>query len=390
MTVLTPIALCSTVPLAVAAFFSLQARHAVLFVIIGGWLFLPTAGYDLPGLPDYNKTSAIALALIIGGWFSGKKPEASYHWAIFDFPLLIFCLNPLVSSMSTGLGIYNGLSGVLSNFFFLGVPYLAGRRYFSSVESLRDICIGILIGGLAYVPLCLYEIRMSPQLSNMIYGFFPHSFLQHFRYDGYRPIVFMSHGLMVSLWMALATTVAFWLWRSGILRHIKGVPMVLPVIALAGTAVLCKSANGWITLVLGFCFYYVYRWFSAKRFFLLFLVGIACYPVARITDLLPANQIEETATHFFDTERVGSLGIRLWQEDLFVEQTMKRPWFGWNSSEERLPRDEDGEVAVPMIDAMWLIFFNTAGFVGLGSLYLIFLLGPAVTFRFFSTRCFTH
>ncbi|MBV5327317.1 MAG: hypothetical protein JZU65_06720, partial [Chlorobium sp.] len=83
-----------------------------------------------------------------------------------------------------------------------GVPFLAGRIYFKDESTIKDLHRGIIIGGLIYMVLCLYEIRMSPQLNNMLYGFFPHSWVQHLRYGGFRPIVFMQHGLMVALWMA--------------------------------------------------------------------------------------------------------------------------------------------------------------------------------------------
>lgn len=55
----------------------------------------------------------------------------------------------------------------------------------------------LVIAGLIYTVPMLYEIRMSPQLHTIFYGYFPHSFGQQARGGGFRPVVFMGHGLLV-------------------------------------------------------------------------------------------------------------------------------------------------------------------------------------------------
>ena len=44
----------------------------------------------------------------------------------------------------------------------------------------------------------LVEVRLSPQINTWIYGFFQHDFIQMMRYGGFRPIVFLPHGLWVA------------------------------------------------------------------------------------------------------------------------------------------------------------------------------------------------
>ena len=51
-----------------------------------------------------------------------------------------------------------------------------GRAYFGDVKGLRELATVLFIGGLIYIPLYLYEIRLSPQLHNTIYGFHQHDF----------------------------------------------------------------------------------------------------------------------------------------------------------------------------------------------------------------------
>jgi hypothetical protein len=369
-----------------------QPHHAILLSVIGGVLFLPMATFDhIPGLPPFGKAAAISIGLILGGRISGHRQAANFHWNRYDLPMLIWCLFcPFATSFANDLGWYNGLSVFWKNLMLFGIPYLAGRVYFDSTDKLRDLCYGLLIGGLIYLPLCLYEIRMSPQLSNIFYGFFPHSFLQHFRYGGFRPIVFMQHGLMVALWMAFATTVAFWFWRSGELKHVKGLPISIVVVGLAVTTVLCKSANGWITLFLGCGAYFVYRLVNTVWPFRLLVLLFPFYSLARITLFLKAEDVQSLAAQVFGAERLASLSIRLLQEDLFVKKTLERFWLGWDGYNRGWPTDPNtGERLIGMIDSLWLILFNTWGALGLMTFSAGMLVGPWLVLRLFQKKNFS-
>jgi len=97
--------------------------------------------------------------------------------------------------------VYDGFSEIVRAFIGWGLPYLIGRVYFNDLESLQELAVGIFIGGLIYIPFCWFEVRFSPQLHKWVYGFRQHSFIQNVRDGGYRPMVFMQHGLMVGMWM---------------------------------------------------------------------------------------------------------------------------------------------------------------------------------------------
>lgn len=341
------------------------------------------AGYNLPGLPEYSKSTAIALGLILGGRLSGQRQKASFEWKLYDLPMILWCLCPIATSLTNQLGLYDGLADSFNQVMRWGIPYLAGRVYFNSTRNLRDICIGIIIGGLLYVPLCLYEIRMSPQLSNIFYGFFPHGWIQHVRYGGFRPIVFMQHGLMVSLWMAASSIIAFWLWRSHDIKHLKGIPtMPFIVAALVITSVLCKSANGWFTLIVGCGCYFIHRYSKTSIPFLLLLLTVPFYIGLRSTGLISTNAIESTATYIFDTERVVSLVFRLSQEELYAIKALERPLFGWGGYGRGHPVDPyTGQYLMTTIDSLWLIVFSSKGYFGLIALFSAMLIGPWLVFR---------
>ncbi len=383
MSIFVPLALFGWLPLSIYFFLVLKPHQAVLFSVIGGGLFLPMTGYDLPGiLPPYTKNTAIAIGLILGGRISGQRQATLFRWKSYDIPMMVWLICPVATSFANNLGMYDGMAGAWENIMVWGIPYLAGRVYFDSTDKLRDMCRAIVIGGVLYLPLCLYEIRMSPQLSNMIYGFFPHSFLQHIRYGGFRPIVFMQHGLMVAFWMAMTTTAAFWLWRSGELKRIKGISMPIIIIALAVTTLFCKSANGWFALSMGLGGYFLYRFFKSTRPFRLLLLVIPCYILLRITGLMSGTELESAASHVVDKDRVGSFSVRLLQEDLFIEKTLQQPLLGWGGYGRGWPTDPNtGKKMLQMIDAEWLIVFNTRGGVGIVSFITGMLMGPWLVLR---------
>ena len=365
------------IPITILSFWLLKPHHAVLFSVLGGWLFLPEAGYDLPGIPGYGKNFAVSGGLILGSVLSGHRRETAYQWKIYDLPILIFCLFPIATSLINQLGLYDGLSVAFEKFLQFGVPYFIGRIYFDTIETLRDLCLAIIIGGVIYLPLCLYEIRMSPQLHTTVYGFFQHSFIQHIRYGGYRPIVFMQHGLMVSLWMALSSIITFWYWRNSDEKHLKGAPLSIIFFFLAGTTILCKSAGALAILIIGIFCCMLYRNLNTIRTFKLLILIVPLYFIFRISGLLSTQDLVSSISFIFDEERVSSFLYRLNQEDLLRVEALKRPFLGWGGFGRGFPIDiNTGKTLILTRDSLWLITFQTQGFIGLLSLYTSLLLGP--------------
>lgn len=375
---LVPIMMFGWIPLTIIFFLLLPPRTAVLCAVIGGVLFLPMATYDLPGIPKYTKNTAIAVGLLFGTFLSGARTENPLQWKSFDIPMLLWCFFcPLATSFFNNLGLYDGISGVVQFYLLWGVFYWTGRRYFTDSRSLHDLCLGMIIGGLIYVPLCIYELRMSPQLSNIFYGFFPHIWSQHFRYGGYRPVVFMQHGLMVALWMSLTFMVSFWLWRAKRIVHLKGIPMFLAVFALFVIAILCKSVNGWFFLILGIAAYMYFAIFKSTRLYRLLILFIPLYILVRMTNILPMQYLQDKASIFLDENRVTSLTSRLVQENLFSAKSLEHPLFGWGGWNRGWPIDPDtGEKILHSVDSLWVIIFNSYGFAGLTCLFLAMLISP--------------
>ena len=273
MTLLVPIMLYGWIPLSIIFFFRMPPRKAVLFSVIGGVLFLPMAKYKIPLLHYFDKTSAIALGIYLGGILSSQRRKYPINIGSYDLPIVIWCLlSPMITSLTNGLGFADGIYNIIGNSIKWGIFYWAGRRYFRDKDALREITIAIIIGGLIYVPLILFELRMSPQLSNIFYGFFPHSWRQHVRYGGYRPIVFMQHGLMVSLWMNSAFIMSFWLWKNKAIKKLNGISISIISIGLLVITIFTKSANAWSFILIGLLTWYIYNKTKSTQFLIFLLL----------------------------------------------------------------------------------------------------------------------
>ncbi len=384
MTLLVPAALFGWIPLILLLFLLLTPRRAVIVAFIGAWLFLPMASYSIADLPDFGKMTATSSGALLGVAFFDAARLIRFRLSWIDLPMIVYCLVPMASSLTNDLGIYDGTSAVIGTVITWGLPYFIGRLYFSDLAGLRELAIGIFVGGVVYVPLCLYEIRMSPQLHDMIYGFHQHSFAQTKRFGGWRPVVFMQHGLAVGLWMAAASLVGVWLWHTKAFTQIRQVPMFLLLPILVATTIMCKSFGAIVLLIGGLGALY-----SAKLGrTVLPCFCLAAIPVAymglRSTDTWSGQQLVD-AVAVIDQERSGSLNFRLEAEDLLVARAWQRAVFGWGTWSRNRVIDERGR-DLAVTDGLWVITFGQRGLIGLLALTMIILLPAVLVFRRFPAR----
>jgi tetratricopeptide (TPR) repeat protein len=372
MTSLIAITLYGWIPFTLLIFAVMPPRRAVVTVYILGWLFLPHAGFAIDGLPNYTKLSATTLGVLLGTvLFCGKELSALRpRWV--DLPMAVWTLCPIASSLSNDLGLYNGLSHAFSNIVMWGVPYLTGRVHFTRLEHARELAVGIVLGGLVYVPLCLWELKMSPQLHTQLYGFSPCGWGE-LSWGGYRPCVFMSCGLEVGLWMAMASTVGIWLWGSGSLRQLRGFNFGWLLLALIITTVLCKVVGSWFALVLG-----ATVWFCLKRFgwrlpaLALILVPVL-YISTRTTGLWSGREAVSLIRTVINERRAASYEFRLVNEDMLTARALQRPLLGWGGfGRNRVANEQGGDISTT--DGFWVIVLGTNGLLGLILLYTTLLL----------------
>ena len=379
---LVPAALFGFAPLVVILFTALSPVRAVLVAYLAGWMFLPVADLQLFGFFDYSKGTAVPLVVFLGVLAFDSRRLRGLRFTLFDLPVAFFCVAPFVSSLANDLGWYDALSALTYQTITWGLPYLTGRLYFSSPQGLRRLGYAMLAAGMVYAPLCLWEIRMSPQLHATVYGFHQHDWTQTMRFGGYRPMVFMSHGLMVGLWMAAASLVGIVLWMSGAARRVWGIPLSLAVPTLLVTTVLCKSFGAIALLFLAAPALVAMRSLRTSLPMALLLCLPPTYVLLRTVGAWSGAELTGLVAEL-SPERANSLSFRLEAEEQLGLKAMEKPllgWGGWGRSFVR--RFEELERTDTVItDSLWMLVFGKTGAFGLASLLLFFLVPVLALWR---------
>jgi hypothetical protein len=371
-------ALLGWIPFVLLLFALLPARRAVIGGILLGWLLLPEAKYPLAGLPDYTKLSAIPIVVFAGALLFDRRSFRALRPRWVDLPMLVWCFCPAAASLSNGLEWYDAASATLAHVIIWGLPYVLGRVYCSDVAGLTELAIGIVVAGLVYVPLCVFEIYRGPLLHALVYGFDTSNPRSTVRFGGWRPTVFMSHGLMVAMFMTAAAIVAFWMWRSGALRRLLGFSTGIWVLVLFATVVAVRSVNGWVLLATGTLLLLSLRRAYGWVLVLCVLVAPPLYVTARITSLWSGKQIVRPVWSAVGRSRAQSLQFRLQQENALIRKARQKLWLGWGGWGRSRLHDAEGR-DISVTDSAWIISFGQFGVVGVASQLALFLV-PVLTF----------
>ena len=150
----------------VAALWLYQTRpvsQATLWTILGGYLLLPVgASVKLAeGIPQLDKISIPALAALAGCTFFAKRPLRFWNgFGLAEVLLLIYLISPFVTSelntdpvlsgpaLMPGVGVYDGLSAIVSQLLFL-LPFFLGRQLLRNSADIEEILRALVVAGLA-------------------------------------------------------------------------------------------------------------------------------------------------------------------------------------------------------------------------------------------------
>lgn len=367
-------------PIVTATLFLMLPKHrALIWSIIAAYLLLPVrTSFELPVIPSLDKTSIPNLAVLFCCMFLVRE-----KWTrISQEPLIlalcaVFILSPFATALFNpepltyadryipAMSIYDATAQAALNSMTL-IPFIVAYGLLNTEERRRSLVAILLVAALAYSVLMLIEVRFSPQLHRMIYGFFPHSFGQQMRAGGFRPVVFLGHGLLVAVFCAMAITAAVAQWRSSRGKQRTRAGMI--AIYLWIVLLLCKTLGA---TLLASIFVPITAWLRPRRQALVCaaLCGLVLlYPAARAAGLIPSATISDLAAAF-SADRAGSYGVRLTNEDQLVERAAAKPMFGWGSwGRNRLYSPEDGR-DLSITDGTWIIVFGTWGWIGYLSMF---------------------
>jgi len=362
----------------------LEPSRALIWTILGGYLLLPPlTAFNFPVIPDLDKVSVPNLmALVCALWLVKDKISFVPHspigkalivaYVLSPFGTVLTNTDPLIfrAAMINGMRIYDSLASIAYQLIAL-LPFFLARRYLGTPEGMRAILAALVAAGLAYSVPMLIEVVMSPQMNVWVYGFFQHDFWQTVRYGGYRPVVFLPHGLWVAFFAFMALAAAVTLFR-----HVapEARPKALVVMLyLAAMLVLCRSAGplvyalGMVPLIL----------LVPVRLQLVIAAGLAVlvvtYPVLRGAHLVPIDQI----LAFADTlspERAYSLRFRIENDEILLARAQERPWFGWGGYGRAFTHDQITGRQLNIADGAWVILMGTYGWVGYVAEFGLFVL----------------
>ena len=355
-------ALFAYIPFAFVLFIFLPPRRAVIYDFLVAWLFLPMSHLPLHGFTDLNKMSVACVGTLAAALVFDSPTVFSFRPKVWDIPMLVWCVCPFVSSIGNGWGPYDAFSEVAYQVTSWGLPYFIGRIYFNDLKGLRELAIGIVAGGLVYVPLCWFEIRMSPQLNVWVYGYHQHSFAQTLRYGGYRPMVFMEHGLAVAMWMATASLTAFWLWRCKAVDKVLGVSIGWSSVILIGTTLCLRSVGAEFLMILGLGTLALTGWSKSRVWILLLTLVPPLWITIRVTNVWDGKNLVEFMQQF-DARSAESLGVRFHSEHVLSARALQHPIYGWTPWFFLTHKDNIELHGIP--DQLWIIAFGQYGLIGL-------------------------
>lgn len=356
-------------------FVKLPPGRALLASLILGYLFLPPqpAGFDFPLLPPLTKQTIPGVAALFTCLVMYRKdlrylPENNTARAL----VLIFIFSPFGTVLTNMDPVYFGSFSLPAlqireavaqsiNQALLMSPLLLARNFLRQDDDIRDLLWAMLLAGLVYSLPMLLEVRLSPQLNIWIYGYFQHSFEQMIRGDGFRPIVFLYHGLWAAFLALTGVLSAITIARSDQGRR------ALLWWALAGymalVLILCKSMA---SILYAAAFAPVLIFLTTRMQFrvaMLLACLVLAYPVLKSIHVIPEAEILAYA-ETIDEDRANSLRFRLDNENILLDRAMERPVFGWGSwGRNQIYDGTTGEI-MTTTDGRWIITIGVYGWVG--------------------------
>lgn len=365
----------------IVLFVMLPVEAAAIWSLLGGYLLLPSAtSVDAVLLPPLDKFTIPSIAVFLLCWMKGSQyppPQRSFIIYLFAIGYIV---SPVLTSLTNSYeiqignrslpGFYpmDGLKYSLHNIIELA-PFFIGMRFLSTHDARSLLIKAISISALFYSLPMWFEIRLSPQLHRWVYGFFPHSFAQQYRDGGFRPVVFLGHGLEVAFFASIAVISALIGMRARwkILGYRAG-----PVAGyLAVLLLFCKTLGASLYALIAapiVLFTRPKNWVNVAVAILLLLCA---YPLLRTYDLVPVHHITEAANSI-SADRSGSFRLRVTNEDMLLAKANQKAAFGWGAwGRNRVYQKGTGE-DLSITDGEWIMQFGTLGWFGYLSLFGLF------------------
>lgn len=353
----------------------MDAGRALIWTVLGAYLILPPLTvFDLPVVPDLDKDTLPTLAAaVVATLMLHRRVEILPKGICGRILMLLFLIAPLFTVLTNadpipirdapdipGMKLYDSLATIATQVLYI-LPMLLARRDLANVQAMRHLLLALVAGGLVYSLPMLFESRFSPQLNRWIYGYFQHDFSQTIRFGGFRPVVFLPHGLWIAFFALMCLLAAAAFLREG---PAERRPKQLLVFLWLGLMLyLCKSfgpaAYAMVGVVLILLFPVRLQILAAA---LLALIVIA-YPLLRGAHLVPIWDILDFVRGL-NAERAWSLEYRIINEEKLLARAAEQAWFGWGGYARNLEHDPITGQMLTVPDGEWIIRIGSYGWLG--------------------------
>lgn len=355
---------------AYALFRALPFERALVWSILGAYLLLPPlVEFDYPLIPPLDKSSIPNIAAFVIVVFALGRGATILSGSLLTRALiLLFVASPIATTLLNrdpfqvgpmlvpAMPVTDALAEVIKQSIIL-LPLFLARRHLAAPAAQREILLALVLGGLAYSLPMLLEIRLSPQLNVWIYGFFPQAFDQQIRFGGFRPVVFLSHGLYVAFFVLTTAIAAFGLWRAE-----KG-PFLAAGGYLSVMLVLCKTVGVLVYAAIALPAALLAGRRAQLGLAAVLAVLVLAYPMLRGSNLIPVEAMLDHAASIQE-ERADSLAYRLRNEAEVLAHSQERPFFGWGGFGRNVVRDPETGLSGTVLDGRWIIVISQLGWTG--------------------------
>jgi hypothetical protein len=403
---IVPIVLGSWVVLTIVLFKKRPAREAALIAMVGGWAILPTGIYApsvfaapigsagsihalaVPTALLCNKALAIGLGCLLGVILFDWPAVERLRPVWLDAPMVAWCLVPVAAVLANGAPLAAGLAQTRYLALAWGVPYLMGRLTMGDDDSLGQFGQALVLAGLIYVPFGVLEFVLSPFLYGLTYGPHPYQLEGAVRLVGYRPLIFLEHGNQLGIWIACAAVGAVWLWCSGRLTTIAGIPGGFAAAVLVAACLLFQSQGALLLLLAGLALLRLLptrrSFYVPRRVYVGLAAGILLLALAVASAVVAAERANWGALRVKVREVFHSIGKssftwRLARSEEDLDRVAERPLLGWGRPD--WSAAPDGKFVNPVNLGLWLTTLGSYGIIGLTCMTAVLLLPVAQVLR---------
>ncbi|MEM7135848.1 MAG: hypothetical protein AAF500_04670 [Myxococcota bacterium] len=351
------------------------ARATAAMSLVGVLILPELVTFSVPGIPDFYKPTIIVLWVFLGAVFFHRErlSSVSFPWQLkwcIGFLLVGAVFTVLLNTDPLNYGSsyvpahrpYDIVHLLIKRILMIILPFVLGLSMFRSGAELRVLLQTFVAAALLYSILQIAEMVLSPQLNRWVYGFHQHSFAQTMRGGGFRPMVFMSHGLALAMFTTLATIAAAALHKVG--AKVIDVPAKWAAGYLGAILATSRSVAA---LLYAFVAVPLVLFVSPRRqVFVALAIGslLLTYPAARSLGLIPVDDINAFVLDQYGVEKVGSLTVRFENEAEMLDKALERLWFGWGWFCRACFYDPWSGALISIRDGAWIATLGNTGIIG--------------------------